>query len=100
MTASLAVLQGSPDATLVLDGAGRIVFANGRARRLFGAASPAALAGRSFEELVTVDCRRWLRDALTIFFAAPPASSSISAALARLQPAPIWKKATSRRRFR
>jgi PAS domain S-box-containing protein len=59
-------LESSPDATLVLDGAARIIFANGACARLFGT-PVAALVGTPLGERIAVDCRPWLADALGTF---------------------------------
>ncbi|MFN3946214.1 MAG: putative bifunctional diguanylate cyclase/phosphodiesterase [Allosphingosinicella sp.] len=58
------LVEATPDIVLVIEGSGRIVFANPAARQSLGTAAEEDLAGKSWIRLVGPDVRRAARQAL------------------------------------
>jgi PAS domain S-box-containing protein len=75
LTTDLDWLEASPDATLVVDRAARIVSANGRAASLFGV-SRAALEGAALAERLATECRPWLAERMAAFLTIPSSSEA------------------------
>ncbi len=65
------LLEAAPDAMVVVDEQGRIVFANGRTEQLFAYARP-ELSGAQLESLLSFGHRERLAEQLRQLFAVPP----------------------------
>ena len=89
----LAVLEAAPNTMLVVDGKGRVVFANEQAQRTFGRPR-SALVGTPFGDVLAVASRSAFRDGLkhllgTPATGEPPASFEVMGLGKRGEPLPL-----------